>query len=415
MTRVVDGFFLKGLFRGIGEPPIRISLWNGLEVHPQGNEEIIAHVHIHDRAIFYRLFINPEMYFGEGYSSGRIEVNGSLVQFLDTIYRHIRSAKRSRLAKAIAYWQARPRKNSLTGSKNNIYQHYDIGNDFYKLWLDKEAMQYTCAYYPTPDAALEDAQIAKMDHIARKLQLQPGDTVVEAGCGWGALGLHFAKHYGAKVRSYNISHQQILYARERAVCEGLQDRIEYVEDDYRNITGKYDVFVSVGMLEHVGPENYKEMGDVIHRCLKPEGRGLIHSIGRNRPARMNAWIEREIFPGAYPPTLREAMDIFEEHNFSLLDVENIRLHYAQTLLHWLERFEQHTDEIIENFDERFVRAWRLYLAGSVAAFTCGALQLFQIVFAPGESNQIPWTRDHVYKKIDAQTEHAEVVWKRAMS
>lgn len=415
MVRFLDRFLLNTMYRGLGEPPVRISLWNGVEIKPSEDNELIAHVHIHDRRSFYLLFINPDMYFGEGYSKGSIEVNGNLVQFLDTIYRHIRQAKRSRLARAITYWQARPRNNTLRDSKNNIYQHYDIGNDFYKLWLDKEAMQYTCAYYPSPDVELEEAQIAKMDHIARKLQLRPGDTVVEAGCGWGGLAFHFAKNYGVKVRSYNISHQQIIYARERAMRAGLEDKVEYVEDDYRNITGKYDVFVSVGMLEHVGIENYKELGDVIHRCLKADGRGLIHSIGRNYPARMNAWIERKIFPGAYPPTVRESMDIFEGNDLSLLDIENIRLHYAQTLMHWLERFEKHTDDILKDYDESFVRAWRLYLAGSVAAFTSGALQLFQIVFAPGDSNQIPWTRDHIYKDTKPQIEDAEKVWKRAMS
>ena len=414
MARVFDRFLLDTLYRGIGKPPVRISLWNGLDIGPENNETLIAHVSIRDRGIFYRLFTNPDMYFGEGYSSGRIQVNGNLVQFLDTIYRHMRNADRNWLARAITHWQARPRRNSLNGSKNNIYKHYDIGNDFYNLWLD-EAMQYTCAYYPSPDAALEDAQTAKMDHIARKLQLRAGETVVEAGCGWGALGLHLAKNYGVKVKAYNISHQQILYARERAASEGMQDMIEYIEDDYRNIKGKFDVFVSVGMLEHVGVDNYKELGDVINGCLKADGRGLIHSIARNRPVRMNAWIERNIFPGAYPPTMRECMDIFEDNNFSLLDVENIRLHYAQTLMHWLERFEKHSDDIARNFDEAFLRAWRLYLAGSVAAFSSGALQLFQIVFAPGESNQVPWTRDHIYKDSHASYEDAEEVWKRAMS
>jgi cyclopropane-fatty-acyl-phospholipid synthase len=162
------------------------------------------------------------------------------------------------------------------------------------------------------------------------------------------------------------------------------------------------------MLEHVGVNNYEELGATINRCLKEDGRGLIHSIGRNRPVRMNAWIERRIFPGAYPPTLRESMDIFEPSNFSVLDVENMRLHYALTLRHWLERYEKHTDQVQEMFDEEFVRAWRLYLAGSIAAFSTGELQLYQIVFAPGTSNKVPWTRDHVYRKEE------EVEWKQVM-
>jgi cyclopropane-fatty-acyl-phospholipid synthase len=259
-------------------------------------------------------------------------------------------------------------------------------------------MQYTCAYFPTPDLTLEQAQRAKMDHVCRKLQLKPGDRVVEAGCGWGGFALHMAQHYGVKVSSYNISHQQILYARERAKAAGLGGKVDYVEDDYRNITGEFDVFVSVGMLEHVGRDNYVAMGDVIHRCLAPHGRGLIHSIGRNKPERLNAWIEKRIFPGGYPPALSEMMDIFESHDFSVLDIENLRLHYARTLEHWIERFEQGADKIEKKYDSAFVRAWRLYLAGSIAGFTAGTMQLFQVLFTRGTNNDLPWSRAHLYRE-----------------
>jgi cyclopropane-fatty-acyl-phospholipid synthase len=187
-----------------------------------------------------------------------------------------------------------------------------------------------------------------------------------------------------------------MHARTRAVAEGFADRVEYIEDDYRNISGQYDAFVSVGMLEHVGVENYQALGAVARRALRDNGRGLIHSIGRNGPGHMNAWIERRIFPGAHPPSLSEMMRIFEPNGFSVLDVENIRLHYAKTLANWLERFETNADRIATMTDPAFVRAWRLYLAGSLASFTAGDLQLFQVVFAPGTSNEVPWTRWHVY-------------------
>jgi cyclopropane-fatty-acyl-phospholipid synthase len=205
-----------------------------------------------------------------------------------------------------------------------------------------------------------------------------------------------AREYGVKVRAFNISAEQVRYARERAAAEGLGRNVEYIEDDYRNISGQCDVFVSVGMLEHVGRDNYRNLGGIIDRCLAPAGRGLIHSIGRDQPCPMNAWIERRVFPGSYPPTLREMMDIFEPWGFSVLDVENLRPHYAKTLEHWLARFEAHRDEVRERFDENFVRAWRLYLAGSMASFTTGWLQLFQVVFTRPDSNKIPWTRDHLY-------------------
>jgi cyclopropane-fatty-acyl-phospholipid synthase len=258
-------------------------------------------------------------------------------------------------------------------------------------------MVYTCAYYPRAETSLAEAQVAKMDHVCRKLQLAPGQRVVEAGCGWGALALHMARHYGVEVRAYNISHQQIAFARERARAEGLEDRVTFVEDDYRTIRGRYDRFVSVGMLEHVGPEHYRELGRVIHDCLDPTGLGLVHTIGRNYPRPNNPWTERRIFPGSRPPSLSEMALIFEPWDLSILDVENLRRHYGRTCQDWLTRFERAADQVERMFDSRFVRMWRLYLAGSVAAFTTGSLQLFQVVFAPGQSNQVPWTREHLYR------------------
>jgi cyclopropane-fatty-acyl-phospholipid synthase len=223
--------------------------------------------------------------------------------------------------------------------------------------------------------------------------------VVEAGCGWGSLALHIAGRYGATVRAFNISREQIDYARHRARAQGLEQKVEFIEDDYRNINGRYDAFVSVGMLEHVGRENYAELGRVARRSMTSEGRGLIHSIGRNRPQPLHPWIERRIFPGAYAPSLGEMMQIFEPWNLSVLDVENIRLHYALTLRHWLERFEGALGRVrAMSFDETFVRMWRLYLAGSVAAFETGTMQLFQVLFTTQENNRIPLTREFIYPK-----------------
>lgn len=376
----------------LGDPPLQMVLWNGEEI-TTSSARPAAHIALRRRSALYKLLSNPNLQFGDLYSVGSVEVEGDLVKFLEIIY-GTRAAKFGFLGKLQSHMLNRPRANTLSGSSSNIHHHYDLGNDFYRLWLDSE-MQYTCAYFPSPSMTLEEAQIAKLDHVCRKLQLRPGDRVVEAGSGWGGLARHMARHYGVKVRSFNISREQIRYARERAAAEGLSG-IEYIEDDYRNITGQYEAFVSVGMLEHVGLDHYRELGEVIHRCLTPDGRGLIHSIGRNKPEPMNAWIEKRIFPGAYPPTLREMMEIFEPRAFSVLDVENMRLHYAKTLEHWLARFERHADTVQTMFDESFVRAWRLYLAGSLAGFTTGWLQLFQVVFARGDNNTLPWSRAHLY-------------------
>jgi cyclopropane-fatty-acyl-phospholipid synthase len=243
---------------------------------------------------------------------------------------------------------------------------------------------YTCAWYPTDRATLADAQVAKLDLVCRKLRLRPGERVVEAGCGWGALALHMARHYGVSVRAYNISTEQLRFARARAAEQRLDHLVTFVEDDYRNVTGRYDAFVSIGMLEHVGRREFASLAATLSRTVDPaRGRGLLHFIGRDHPRRLNGWVRRRIFPGAYPPTLAEVTGrILEPADMSVLHVENLRLHYARTLTDWRTRFEGVEDAITSEFGAPFYRAWRLYLAGSEAAFRTGWMQLFQIVFAP---------------------------------
>ena len=389
-----DRWVLARLLASLGSPPIELALRGGARV-AAGTP--IARVTFDSRATLLWVLRDVPLRFGDAYSDGTATVEGDLVALLEVVNQAGRRAagERGRLAERVSRALRRRNVNTLSGSRDNIHHHYDIGNAFYELWLGS-TMAYTCAYYPEPTATLDAAQVAKMDHVCRKLRLRPGESVVEAGCGWGMLAMHMARHYGVRVRAFNISHEQILWARERAAREGLADRLEYIEDDYRNIAGQYDAFVSVGMLEHVGVKNYATLGGVVQRCLGGRGRGLIHSIGRNRPAALQPWIEKRIFPGGYPPAPSEMARIFEPWDLSILDVENLRLHYAQTLRHWLGLFEGASERVRTMFDERFVRMWRLYLAGSVAGFTCGSLQLFQVVFAPGESNDIPWTRAHLY-------------------
>ncbi|HYK87678.1 MAG TPA: cyclopropane-fatty-acyl-phospholipid synthase family protein [Acidobacteriota bacterium] len=388
---------------------VRIALWDGTQIVPPGITPV-GTVRLKDWRCLARLALDPGLYFGEEYSAGRIDIEGDLPQLLTAVYPAVSGKRTAWFPKLISRWLEWTQDNTLSGSRRNIRTHYDIGTDFYRLWLDSQLV-YTCAYFASPSETLEQAQVEKMDHVCRKVQLQQGDTVVEAGCGWGALALHMARHYGAKVKAFNISHEQIVYARARAAREGLAGQVEFIEDDYRSISGRYDVFVSVGMLEHVGLGHYKELGNTIHRCLKDSGRGFLHFIGRNRPMRFNPWIRKRIFPGAYPPSLRESLEVFEEHDFSVLDIENLRLHYARTLENWLERFERSAGKVAEMLGTNFVRAWRLYLAGSIAAFRGGTLQLFQIVFARATNNLIPWTRAHLYTDDDQQ----EQKWIAAMS
>ena len=388
----IERWLLERLLIATGNPPLTLVLWDGQEV---SGPVPIARIHISDRIGLLKLVINPDLYFGELYTSGDLQIEGDLLQVLLAISRSLPDFNHRKLRNRLLTSFYLIRRNTLSRAQDNIHHHYDIGNDFYRLWLDQN-MVYTCAYFPNQDLNLEQAQLVKLDHVCRKLRLKPDETVVEAGCGWGSLALHMGKHYGVKVKAYNISREQIAYARERAHAEGLEDRVEFIQRDYREIEGEYDVFVSVGMLEHVGLNHFAELGDVINRCLKPNGRGLLHSIGRNRPAPMNAWTQRHIFPGAYPPSLSEMANIFEPWRFSVLDVENLRLHYAKTLEHWWQRYESNLEQVNEMFDEDFVRAWRFYLTASIAAFLSGELQLFQVVFTRFDNNRIPWSREFLY-------------------
>lgn len=389
-----EKLLLVRMMESLGNPPLDLVLWDGQEIASLG-KPALARVLIRDRGALLKLMANPELGFGEMYTAERIEVQGNLVDCLETIYRALPRTEQGRIGqKLLAPFNASLR-NTLPRARRNIHHHYDIGNDFYRLWLDRD-MVYTCAYFPDPAMGLEQAQAAKLDYVCRKLRLAPGETVIETGCGWGALALHMARHYGATVKAYNISKEQIAYARERARAEGLDARVQFIEDDYRNADGEFDAFVSVGMLEHVGVDQYQILGALIDRCLKHTGRGLIHSIGRDHPSPMTPWIERNIFPGACPPSLSQMMQIFEPFGFSVLDVENLRLHYAKTLEHWLGRYEANAERVAQMFDPAFVRAWRLYLAGSLAAFRSGDMQLFQVSFTRSGQNRIPWTRQYLY-------------------
>jgi cyclopropane-fatty-acyl-phospholipid synthase len=375
-----------------GSPPIRVVLWNGAEVLGS-DAPPVATVTIRHAATFARMLVRPEIAFGEGYASGAIDIEGDLVGFLEAF--NAPEVRLGSLQRTAARLFNRPRSNGRRGSRENIHAHYDLGNDFYKLWLD-ERLVYTCAYYRTHDDSLEEAQRAKLEHVCRKLDLKPGERVLEVGCGWGALALYMAERYGVSVRAFNVSKEQVAHAREQARERSLEGRVEFVEGDYREATGAYDAFVSIGMLEHVGREHYDALGALVDRTLARDGRGLLHFIGRPRPCPLNPWVEAHIFPGAHIPSLREGLEVLEPRDFSVLDVENLRFHYARTLEQWLERFERVAPDVERQFGAAFVRTWRLYLACSTSGFRGGSLELFQVLFARPARKNLRLTRAHLY-------------------
>jgi cyclopropane-fatty-acyl-phospholipid synthase len=392
-VRWLDRWLAAQVQRRIADGPVRLELWDG-QPAPGAPPSAVGDLVVGDRLALMGLAFNPDLYFGEAYTAGRIRVRGALREVVTALSRSSAAnpSPWERAADLLA------RANDVTAARRNVHHHYDLGNDFYAMWLDAD-MVYTCAYYPEEVMTLEAAQQAKLDLVCRKLQLRAGETVVEAGCGWGALALHMARHYGVRVKAFNLSAEQMRWARDRAQQEGLESRVEFIEDDYRQVTGTYDVFVSVGMLEHVGQRSFDALSRVIQRTVKRDGgRGLLHFIGRDLPRPLNPWIRRRIFPGAYTPTLAEVIsEILGPAGMSVLDVENLRLHYARTLEQWSERFAAAADRVCAMHGEEFYHAWELYLAGSEAAFRTGWMQLFQIVFAPNGSSPPFPTRAALYQ------------------
>jgi cyclopropane-fatty-acyl-phospholipid synthase len=390
---VLDRWVLMRIQQRLTPAPLDFRLWDGTGVR-SADPRPVGTIVIKDRPTLWGLAHHPDLQFGEAFTAGSLEVEGDLVATLEAIYlaleAHVTPSRRRAS-------RPRMRVNSRPRARLNVHHHYDLGNDFYRLWLDDQ-MVYTCAYFAAPQRSLEQAQIDKMDLVCRKLRLRPGERVVEAGSGWGALALHMARHYGVTVRAFNVCEEQIRYARERARVEGLADRVEFFAEDYRAIDDRCDVFVSVGMLEHVGRHQYTTLGSLIDRVLDPTwGRGLLHFIGRNWPQPLNPWITRRIFPGAYPPALAEVCEtILQPWNLTVLNVENLRPHYVVTLSHWRRRFERSAARIEAMFDRPFTRAWRLYLAGSEAAFRAGSMQLFQVTFGRATLHQDSCTRADLY-------------------
>jgi cyclopropane-fatty-acyl-phospholipid synthase len=392
----LESRIIRWFMKRAGNPRVQVRMWTGEEFYLADGQPV-ACLEFRDRRAIFELLTSTSVGFGECYSKGIIEVHGDFVAFTDEITRALtikyQGHHRRQKIRALLTWF---RANTLSRSLQHVRHHYDLGNDFYRLWLDPH-MVYTCAYYEHPGATLEQAQLAKLDHVCRKLKLRPGQEVVEAGCGWGALAMHMVEHYGVRVTAYNNSAEQISFARSEAKRRGLDlSRLSFVEEDYRSINGRFDVFVSVGMLEHVGRRDYRNLGALIQRCLKAGGIGLIHSIGRSHPAPIDPWIARYIFPGGHIPSLGEMSDIFEPFEFSIIDIENLRLHYARTCRDWLSNFERVTTEVSAMYNDEFARSWRLYLAGSSAGFHTGTLQLYQVLFVPHGNNGVPWTRRYQY-------------------
>ncbi|QCE33253.1 class I SAM-dependent methyltransferase [Acetobacteraceae bacterium] len=348
------------------------------------------------------LLFNPALSFGEKYMSGEIvpqknDLESVLHLFLFNIEKGTLFSDRllRGLGRFLHHLKPSFLRNNLQKSKKNISHHYDINHNLYRLFLDKD-LQYSCAYFKTGKESLEEAQIAKKKHIAQKLALTSKNLhVLDIGCGWGGLAITLAKDYGVKVTGITLSKEQLSIAQKRVEKAGLSHLVDFKLSDYRSLHQKFDRIVSVGMLEHVGKSQYEEFFSGVKRLLKTKGVALIHSIGRkDGPYATNPWIARYIFPGGYSPALSEVFQAVENSKLWVTDCEILRLHYAETIKHWRQRFEANQAEIKKMFDEKFVRMFRFYLTSAELAFRVQDHMNFQIQLS-NQLETLPLTRDYL--------------------
>ncbi len=359
---------------------------------------------IKDRAAIRRLVRNPWLAMGETYMEGAWDAPKGLAVLLEVLLRNIPDEPPSSLLTNLKRYLAQ--NNGLHASRRHVAHHYDLDESLFRLFLDRE-MHYSCAYFSRPDASLEEAQIAKCDLIRRKLELRPGQRVLDIGCGWGGLALYLARHADVEVTGITLSKEQHRVASARAREAGLADRVQFRIEDYREHRGLYDRIVSVGMFEHVGVPHYEAFFRAVRERLAPGGVALLHHIGRSGPpGETNPWIRRYIFPGGYNPALSEVVPAIEKAGLKVADVEVLKFHYGYTLHEWQGRFQARRAEVVRRWDERFARMWEFYLAACEAAFAIGDLVVFHIQIAQSLEG-LPMTRDAWYAENDVRNEIAE--------
>jgi cyclopropane-fatty-acyl-phospholipid synthase len=371
------------------------EFWDGETIAYGNRPEVILRFRSKDGA--KHLLCNGFLGFGEAYMVDDLQVEGDLQELLRLGIclgydgRNISFFQKARfLAHSLAT------RNTLGVAPQNIEHHYDLGEEFYQLFLD-QTLTYSCGYFNSENDSLEQAQLNKYEHICRKLALQPGEELVDIGCGWGGMLIYAAQNYGIKGLGNTLSRNQYEYAKGKIEQLGLQNQVEVVLKDYREITGEFDKFVSIGMFEHVGKTYIPVFMHKVSQLLKKGGIGLLHTIGKNTESLSNPWIIKYIFPGGYIPKLSEIIREMGRSGFPIMDVENLRFHYGHTLDRWADNYEKNVKKVRSMFDESFVRMWRLYLHACSAGFKYGSSRLYQILFSNGLNNELPLTRKHLYR------------------
>ena len=354
---------------------------------------------LRDPSLYYKLVVNPELHAGEAYMDGRLSFENSTLRDFLTLFSLNRLSLGSypvqrvlrRVSRNFRKWQ---QANPIGKAEQNVAHHYDLGNDFYKLFLD-EGLQYSCAYFVNDNETLEQAQRNKMRLLAAKLNLAPGLKILDIGSGWGDLGLYLARLEDVEVVGVTLSKEQFELSNARARKAGLDHRVRFELKDYRQLRGRFDRIVSVGMFEHVGVQHYGEFFSKINELMDDDGLTLIHSIGHmSPPGTASPWLRKYIFPGAYSPALSEVFEVVEQNSLWVTDLEFLRVHYAKTLAHWVQRFEANRDKIEAMYDARFVRMWEFYLISCEMMFRTGSQLVFHMQLAR-KRDAAPIVRDYI--------------------
>lgn len=377
-----------------------VDAQGGRHVYGDGTEPRVT-VKLHDPALYMKLFLNPELIAGEAYMDESLTFeDGSVRDLLATFHINSRSFKRSplrrTLKKGVMGLRRLQQNNPVSRSRQNVAHHYDLSNDFYRLFLD-DTLNYSCAYFSDDDDSLESAQIGKLRHIAAKLDIEPGMRILDIGCGWGGMAIYLAQNFDVEVVGVTLSEAQFSLARERARVLEVSHKVDIRLCDYRHVNEKFDRFVSIGMFEHVGVPQFGQFFDKINAVLTEDGFGLLHAIGTmNGPGVTGPWIRKYIFPGGYSPALSETFAAIEEAGLWVTDTEILRMHYAKTLAEWEKRFQANREEAAAMFDEKFCRMWEFYLSSAEFAFRHGGHMNFQIQLAK-KPGAVPLTRNYMRK------------------
>ncbi|HEX3033158.1 MAG TPA: cyclopropane-fatty-acyl-phospholipid synthase family protein [Bacillota bacterium] len=390
---------LDELFSRLPEGAVSVNYWDGTnKKYGEGSSQFTLSL---TRPLSTtRIARHPLLELGEAYMDGIIDVDEDLSEVMKWAFANqnlIFSNPAVQRFRKILAKVSKP--TSLNKQKQDVQFHYDLGNEFYSLWLD-ETMSYSCAYFHSAQDTLKEAQLQKIDHILKKLQLQPGETLLDIGSGWGWLIIRAAQQYQVSALGITLSQEQYQQTKKRIAELKLEHLVEVELLDYRDLatSGRtFDKVASVGMLEHVGKANLDQYMTAVERYLNPGGLALIHSITHLKEGPINPWLDKHIFPGGYIPSLREVVWLLPDHDLHLLDIESLRMHYAMTLDYWAEGFEMNLEKVRQERGERFVRKWRLYLRSCAESFRMSGLSVHQILVSKGLNNNLPLTRHHLYQ------------------